>query len=85
MFTWCSNPIGGEVINPSYLTFFTDVILKYTLTSANNPEVSAEKDTEVGPSGALDLPQIVTNDDITYTVNSIAKRGFQNYWFISFL
>ncbi|MDP5106186.1 MAG: Ig-like domain-containing protein, partial [Polaribacter sp.] len=61
---------------PSAGTTFNDGVLKYTITSVTNKEVSVEKNTEDGPSGVLEIPQTIDQFDLTYTITSIADEGF---------
>ena len=64
-------PTGPEVG-----TTFTIGDLKYVITNSDTKEVSIEKTTEDGPSGALDLPATIDQFDLTYNVTSIADEGF---------
>ena len=60
-------------------TTFTIDNLKYTVTDAENHEVTVGK-TETKPTGALNIPEKVTNPDnsVEYTVSSIGYYAFYN-------
>ncbi|MBO7433525.1 MAG: leucine-rich repeat domain-containing protein [Salinivirgaceae bacterium] len=60
-------------------TTFTIDNLKYTVTDAENHEVTVGK-TETKPTGALNIPGKVTNPDnsVEYTVSSIDYYAFYN-------
>ena len=60
-------------------TTFTIDNLKYTVTDAENHEVTVGK-TETEPTGALNIPEKVTNPDnsVEYTVTSIDWYAFED-------
>ena len=57
-------------------TTFTQGDFTYTVTDEENNTVSIAKAEEATLSGALELPTSVTNEDVTYTVTSVADNGF---------
>ena len=58
---------------------FQEGNLRYTIISANPPEVSVSGHANgTSAQGALSIPETVLHDGVTYTVTEIGERAFQN-------
>ena len=58
---------------------FQEGDLRYTIISANPPEVSVSGHANgTSAQGALSIPETVLHDGVTYTVTEIGERAFQN-------
>ena len=57
-------------------TTFVVGALKYTVTSENDKEVSVEAADKNALTGNVDIPALVVNDNIEYTVTAIKGSGF---------
>lgn len=58
---------------------FQEGDLRYTIISANPPEVSVSGHANgTSAQGALSIPETVSHDGVTYTVTEIGERAFQN-------
>ena len=58
---------------------FQEGNLRYTIISANPPEVSVSGHVNgTSAQGTLTIPDTVSHDGVTYTVTEIGERAFQN-------
>lgn len=48
----------------------------YTITSETEPQVAVKATSQTSLSGDVEIPSTVTNNDVNYTVTSIAPSGF---------
>ena len=60
----------------SYLKYFNDGVLEYTVTDIANSYVSVKKYNDTCPIGDITIPEFVTNNGTTYTIISIEDRAF---------
>ncbi|MBO7594925.1 MAG: leucine-rich repeat protein [Salinivirgaceae bacterium] len=72
------------LVGQAWADDFTIGNLKYTITDAENHEVSVSK-AETKPIDTLAIPSKVKNGDITYTVTSISKGGFSSCTGLTFV
>ncbi|RXJ52415.1 leucine-rich repeat domain-containing protein [Gelidibacter gilvus] len=61
----------------SYLKYFNDGVLEYTVTDIPNSYVSVKKYDDTCPTGNLTIPGTVNNNGTTYTITSIEERAFE--------
>ena len=68
-----TNAAKGDEFTIDKLTY--KVLTENTQTKTGTVSVKAA---DTGLSGAVTIPETVTSNDFTYTVNTVVSKGFQN-------